>query len=79
MWLVFRGKACVARNTNLFKTTQTRNRKHCFLPLTREKSMGIEGTVFAWTFRGARFHLGQVFDQMGRLLPQKKVLENPST
>ena len=50
-----------------------------FLPLSREKSMGMERNAYAWTFRGARCHLGQLFLHMGRLYAKKKVLENPST
>lgn len=72
MWMEFRGKACVQKDSNLFKPTQTINRKHRFLPLTREKSMGMERNAYAWTFRGARCHLGQLFLQMGRLYAKKK-------
>lgn len=41
MWMEFRGKAIVQRNSNLFKPTQAINRKHCFLLLNREKSKGM--------------------------------------
>ena len=37
----FLRQACGMRDSDLFKPTQTTYRKHRFLPLTREKSMGI--------------------------------------
>lgn len=50
----FLRQACETKDSDLFRPTQTTNRKHRFLPLTREKSKSMEGIAYAWTFRGAR-------------------------
>ena len=75
----FYRQACLTMDSDLFNPTQATKRKHRFLPLIREKSMGMERNAYAWTFRGARCHLGRLYSQMGRLYAKKKVLENTST
>ena len=75
----FLRQACATKDSDLFNPTQATKRKHRFLPLLREKSMGMERNAYAWTFRGARCHLGRLYSQMGRLYAKKKVLENTST
>lgn len=55
MWTNFWRGVNGTKDFDLFKPTQTTDRKHRFLPLTREKSKGMEGTAFSWTFRGARY------------------------